>query len=217
MSSVIVQMLPNLTLEPAPTAAGVCSTGLLRKEKPWSSRVPALSQRNVHSSSTPSVFCSCFSLLSVGPELGCSSCSLSFLTLPCTPCQGQSLPWGPEPAGERDPAAGQEGEYGNTPGHAATLWGLALSGMFRAPTCSCAFQRELLPELGSLSALPVLDKQNYCFHYSDPKHFQSSVSLRSVSLKKICELTCAIHTFHQSCKLLLFPLRCQSNTNLTDF
>lgn len=130
MSSVIVQALPNLTLEPPPMgSAAMRPQGLVPqgwcKGKPWSSWVPALSQRNVQSDKLGVCSILAFPCCLLVLSWQCSSRSLSFLTLPCTHCQGQTLLWGLEPAGERDPGArlgqaGQEHEYGNAPGHAAT-------------------------------------------------------------------------------------------------
>lgn len=129
MSSVIVQMLPNLTLEPAlmgTTAAGVCSTVLLQQGGAWelwsSSSVPEkcafqLNWEWVLFLLFPAY---CWSWAG-GAALAASASSRS----PCTHCQGQTLLWDPEPVGERDPGAGlgqagQEHEYRNAPGLAAT-------------------------------------------------------------------------------------------------
>lgn len=190
MSSVIVQMLPSVTLEPALMALQEFVPQCCAEGQALELWVPALSHRNLHSSWTPSVF------HSLCPELGVQ---LLQPRLPPTPLL--TLP-GPDPP-QGLWASGREGPWGRQGQNMSMetlqdmqqqVWGLALPGMLWAPTCSRALRRELLPELGwlfwtsrilvSITVIP-----------------STSVSLKSGCLKQICEL---------SCKLLLFPLHCQS-------
>lgn len=127
---------------------------------------------------TRSVFHSCFSLLSVGPEPGlrCSQPQLPHTPFAhaarAKPSCGAQSQWESGILEQGWGRQGKEGEDGNAPGHAATGLGpCTVRDVPSSQTCSNAFQRELLPELGCSSALPVLDKQNYCFHYSDLERF----------------------------------------------
>lgn len=180
MSSIIVQMLPNLTLEPALMGAAAAwprgfvpqcwckrrSLGALEfKLCPREMCIP------VKLGVCSIVAFPCFLLVL---SRGCGARSLSFLTLPLHALPGPNPPVGPRPSGRMGSwgSQGKQGEYGNAPGHAATGLGpCTVRDVPSSQTCSHAFQRELLPELGCSSALPVLDKQNYCFHYSDRECF----------------------------------------------
>lgn len=155
MSSVIVQMLPSLTLEPAGmgAAARAPSTVLLHRRG-----LGALEFSPVPQQCALQLNWECVPLLPplavCCPEPGVQLPQPQLPQAPCTHCQGQTLPWGPGPGLGH---AGQEGEFGNAPGHAAPGLGLALSGMVWAPTCSHEISmRRITTKMSSVSNVSLL-------------------------------------------------------------
>lgn len=98
MSSVIVQMLPSLTLEPAGmgAAARAPSTVLLHRRG-----LGALEFSPVPQQCALQLNWECVPLLPplavCCPELGVQLPQPQLPRAPCTHCQGQTLPWGPGP------------------------------------------------------------------------------------------------------------------------
>lgn len=153
MSSIIVQMLPNFTLEPAPMgAAAARPQGFVPqcwcKRKSLGALEFKLCPREMCIPVKLGV-CSilafpCFLLVL---SRGCGARSLSFLTLPLHTLPGPNPPVGPG-------ASGRVGSWSRAGAGRARkvrmemlqdtqqqVWGLALSGMFRAPRPAAMLSR----------------------------------------------------------------------------
>lgn len=203
MSSVIVQMLPSVTLEPALLAlqgfVPQCCAGQAL-ELSSSSSVPQESAFQLNSECVPlSLPCFCWPWAGgAAPTASASSHSPAHTARPDPP-EG---PWGRQ---------GQKVRMEALQDLQQQVWGHALPGMLWAAPAAL-----LSTGAASRAGLFALDKQNSCFHYSDPQHF----SVFKVCVLKANPWTYLCSSTHSSSPVSFCSSLCianPGNINLTDF